>query len=75
MIYSYPHWVQGEPLRKPCFQYNIETHSCPVGEEGLEPTHPFGRYILSVVRLPLRHSPVWSRVEEGIYPSHSTLIF
>jgi hypothetical protein len=30
-----------------------------VGEEGFEPSHPFGHTDLNRARLPFRHSPEW----------------
>ena len=32
---------------------------CLVGEEGFEPSHPFGHTDLNRARLPFRHSPEW----------------
>jgi hypothetical protein len=31
-----------------------------VGEEGFEPSHPFGHTDLNRARLPFRHSPEWT---------------
>ena len=40
-----------------------------VPEEGLEPSCPRGRQILSLVRLPFRHSGMWSRVSAEKQPN------
>ena len=34
--------------------------SSRVGEEGFEPSHPFGHTDLNRARLPFRHSPEWT---------------
>jgi hypothetical protein len=35
-------------------------HRTQVGEEGFEPSHPFGHTDLNRARLPFRHSPEWT---------------
>ena len=50
------------------FKLERERHARLVPEEGLEPSRTFVRQILSLLRLPLRHSgkePAWSGRRES----------
>jgi FHA domain-containing protein len=40
-------------------------HACPVGEEGVEPSRPYGHTDLNRARLPFRHSPWPEKVSTG----------